>query len=259
MGKKYLLLGFLSLITNIMLAFNTNVYAVVIGITDYRQTNVNNLQYTENDAFKFYNLLKNEKLGAFKIDNVSLLVNQSASKANIIKAMRHQFRKAKDNDLLIFFFSGHGGQRYFRPFDEELLLHNEIKQIINQSSAETKIVFADACYAGSMLTPILGNGQIEHDTNYFGENTITLLSSGAKEQSWEDSKIKHGVFSYYLVTGLMWNADINRDYKITIQEIFNYIYVNTRQHVLTEFQVTQQPIIGGAFDSTMVITNLIRH
>lgn len=109
-----------------------------------------------------------------------------------------------------------------------------------------------------MLTPICGNGQIENDTNYFGENTITLLSSGAKEQSWEDTKIRQGVFSYYLVTGLIWNADINQDKKITIQEIFNYTHTKTKQHVLTKFNVVQQPIISGEYDSTMVISHLVK-
>jgi len=127
MEKKYLLLGLVSLMANILFAFNTNVYAVVVGITDYQQTNVNDLQYTENDAFKFYNLLKNNKLGAFKIDNVSLLINQSASKTNILQAMQYQFQKAKADDLLIFFFSGHGGQSYFHSHDKNLLLHSEIK------------------------------------------------------------------------------------------------------------------------------------
>jgi uncharacterized caspase-like protein len=47
---------------------------------------------------------------------------------------------------------------------------------------------------------------------------IILTASGANEVSGEDDKLKHGVFTYFLLEGLRGEADTDKDGMITVDE-----------------------------------------
>jgi uncharacterized caspase-like protein len=76
-----------------------------------------------------------------------------------------------------------------------------------------------------------------------------LLSSTSSENSAEADRLQQSVFSYFLIKGLEGQADSNRDKRISIQELFNYVADNVRR--FTENR--QSPILTGQFDRGKII------
>ena len=56
----------------------------------------------------FADYLKSNAGGNVNPENITLLTNETATKARIYEEMRLMKEKVKENDLVIFYFSGHG-------------------------------------------------------------------------------------------------------------------------------------------------------
>jgi hypothetical protein len=82
------------------------VYAVVVGINNYRQEGAN-LRGPVNDAKGFTKLLGSKELALFGTSNVTTLIDEQATAINIERAIDVLRQKATKDDLVVFFFSGH--------------------------------------------------------------------------------------------------------------------------------------------------------
>ena len=87
-----------------------NTYAVIVGIEDYEFYSEyrGDLRYTTDDTYKFINFLNSAAGGLVPEKNIIHLVDERATKKNIISALNNQFLKSKPKDRIIFYFSGHG-------------------------------------------------------------------------------------------------------------------------------------------------------
>ncbi len=231
------------------------IWAVIIGAARY--SHMPPLRYTDDDAYQIYAFLKSPEGGALPDNQLRLLIDEEATRANILNAMRSVFLRADENDVIMFYFSGHGLKGAFLPVDfdgyNNRLNHGEIREMLNASRAKHKIVLADACHSGSILamkTPL--NIVLEKYYQAFEETrggTALLLSSKGEEYSLEDGGLRSGVFSHFLVRGLKGEAD--RDYNdiVTIQELFDYVYERVRGYT----DKVQTPVLMGAFDQQMPV------
>ena len=75
------------------------------------------LRYTDDDAYRIYAFLKSPEGGALKDEQISILVDEAATRANILRQMEQTFSKAGPNDLVFLYFSGHGLKGSFLPID----------------------------------------------------------------------------------------------------------------------------------------------
>lgn len=231
------------------------IWAVIIGAARYSHMPV--LRYTDDDAYQVYAFLKSPEGGALPDNQVKLLIDEEATRQNIISSMRSLFLRADENDVLLFYFSGHGLQGSFLPVDYDgynnRLQHDEIKDMLKASKAKHKLVVADACHSGSLLaarTPL----QVALKKYYraFEDargGTALLMSSKGEEYSLEDGGLRSGIFSHFLVRGLKGEADSNRNKIITIQELYNYVHKNVRVYTGN----VQTPTLTGNYDSRMPV------
>ncbi|NRA49070.1 MAG: caspase family protein, partial [Phaeodactylibacter sp.] len=129
------------------------IWAVVIGAATYSY--MPTLRYTDDDAYQLYAFLKSPQGGALPDEQVRLLIDEDATYRNIKEAMRTTFMRADENDVILFYFSGHGLQGFFMPVDYDgyhnKLNHEDIKFMLENSRAKHKVVLADACHSGSLL------------------------------------------------------------------------------------------------------------
>jgi uncharacterized caspase-like protein len=217
-------------------------YAVVVGVADYQGTGMD-LRYSDDDAYRFYAYLKSCN-GGVDDENISILVDEAATKENVLRTMDNVFSKAGPEDMLIFYFSGHGAEGAFCPQDatnqySSLLTHDDVKSAFKKHPARYKIVFADACFSGSIYE---GKPDNTSQASAVQETNIAIImSSASTETSQEHPKIRQGAFSYYLLKGLKGSADRNNDQVITLVELFPYLKAN----VLNFTQNKQTPFIIG--------------
>jgi hypothetical protein len=56
-----------------------------------------------------------------------------------------------------------------------------------------------------------------------GENKIRLIGGEELQQGLEDSRHRHGLFTYYLLRGLRGEADTNWDNNVTLSKLIGYV------------------------------------
>ena len=82
------------------------VFAVVVGINEYRQQAAN-LRGAVNDARGFVNLMERKGLALFADSSIEILLDEQATTKNIRHAISALRKKATKDDLVVFYFSGH--------------------------------------------------------------------------------------------------------------------------------------------------------
>jgi hypothetical protein len=245
----------------------TKVWAVVVGIASY--DHMPSLRYTDDDAYKFFAFLRGPEGGALPEKQIRVLIDEEATSRTIIYTMKRIFLQADENDVVLFYFSGHGFEDSFVPADydgvKNLLKHDEVRQIIENSKAKHKIIIADACHSGGYVSSD-ANGEENRDfaiksldaivqkyyrafENSSGGISI-VLSSGVKEYSLEDGGLRSGVFSYFVIKGMRGEADSNNDKLVTIQELHDYARKNVRHYTAN----MQTPVLKGKFDPNTPIS-----
>jgi hypothetical protein len=231
------------------------IWAVIIGAARY--THMPALRYTDDDAYQIHSFLKSPEGGALRDNQLRLLIDEDATRANVLAAMNSIFLKADRNDVILFYFSGHGLPGAFLPVDYDgynnKLEHTDIKAILAKSDAKHKLVLADACHSGSILAsrkPI--NSVLQKYYEAFEETrggTALMMSSKGEEYSLEDGGLRSGIFSHFLIRGLKGAADTDGDTIVTIKELFGYVHKQVRLYTGN----VQTPTLTGSFDALMPV------
>lgn len=262
--KKFLLV-FMLLLPGFAAYSYENTYAVIVAVADYKNFSAEkgDLNYTINDAKKFYEFLISSEGGSVPTENIVYLTNASASKASIIVKARMLFSKAKNNDRVIFYFSGHGDRGCFLPYDVDafgnnLLYFSEIKSIFRCAKCNYKFLFADACFSGSMKdvkTETVQQNIAKESQDVSNMNIAVMMSCSDNETSWESGSIQQGYFTYFLIRGLAGEANRDGSNYVTIQELFYYVYEKVRERVAIMGH-TQTPVLFGNFDLKLIVSKI---
>ena len=224
-----------------------NIYAVIVGISTYTSPN-RQLQYPASDAKALYNFFTSYKGGTIPASQIKLLLNENATLANIKNAMNNIFTKARSNDVIYFYFSGHGGSGgYFVTYGNEKLKYSMIEEYFKKSVAKNKICIADACFAGNYKGEKTASQLLDIEIINSAPSMPKLMSSSANETSIEDGGLEHGVFTYYLIKGLKGAANTDGNNIITITELYKYVKKNVEAYTDNK----QNPVLNGNTDSKM--------
>ncbi|MBK7943898.1 MAG: caspase family protein [Flavobacteriales bacterium] len=214
----------------------SEVFALVVGVSRYRYARTQDLRYADSDAAAVAALLREGKCKGIKPDNVVLLQNTMA-RSEVIKAQLDALlARADENDQFIFYFSGHGmhdrrGQLCLLGADAEIddpykawsssLTQADLLSALNAAPCRNKVMILDACRSGRATMPEGGN-----DRSANGEVSI-LTAAGASESSYESDDLQGGIFTHYLLKGWRGKADADGDGTITMQELATYTATET--------------------------------
>jgi hypothetical protein len=235
---------------------NAKVWAVVVGVASYDHMPV--LRYTDDDAYRFYAFLKSLEGGALPDDQVRILIDEEATRENVMGTLTEVFDMAGPVDLVLFYFSGHGLNGSFLPIDfdgfNNKIGHDEIALLFNKCRAKFKLCIADACHSGSLIAmrsaepePMLV--QYYQSLSKSISGTALIMSSKAEETSLESSGLRQGVFSHFLIRGLKGEADANKDKVVSVGELYDFINSNVREYTGNR----QSPVIKGTYDPKMPV------
>lgn len=229
--KRFFSILFLTAV--LVFGLNARTFVLCVGVSNYENSDLN-LAQTTKDAKQFKAVMENET------KDITILTSKYANKENIKEKLRAISNRAQKGDKIVFFYSGHGYPGGIAVYDNALT-YQEINDILAPSSADAKICFIDACHAGS------ASNIRDNSKNYKAPTTgniIYMLASRADEYSLEHPWVGHGFFTQAVLKGLRGKADANKDKKITVKELFNYVY-NDVQHTTAKMDVSQHPQLIG--------------
>lgn len=213
-----------------------NIYLLSVGICDYKGKK-NDLRLPVTDAKTIAQVYK--KCHGARVEQ---LLDSGATCRAIKNSMQSLFSSAGSDDIVIFFFSGHGTPDGFVAYDG-VLSYKDIRTIFSKSKSLNKMVFADACYSGKLRATkqqaATGNQQ----------NVMFFLSSRSNEKSIEMGNMKNGLFTAFLERGIRGGADNNRDRTITAKELFGFVGSGVKK--LSKEK--QHPVMWGNFNDNMPV------
>ena len=228
-----------------------NIFVVVIGINKYKDKNIPELKYAERDGEAVVAYFK-ERLGVKK-ENIYTLLGKDATTENIKRVIGVDIKKkAQKNDQIVIFFAGHGApepeakslnadgiEKYLLSYNSELdalyataIPMREIEYLFERYASERVVFILDTCFSGqigrSVKTAGLGMRSGILMSDFYnrmaaGKGKVIMAASGANESSQELDKLKHGVYTYYLLEALSGNADYDKDGIVTVMEAHQYV------------------------------------
>jgi len=214
-----------------------NKYAVLIGIDKYHES-LGSLKYAGADCRRLKDVLLSGNLG-FAADKMLLLDDTQSEDhrptfANIHTWLSSWLAQPKEDDLVLFYFAGHGrdmdGKSYLVPGDATLsTLHTlgiplaNIQELVGRCKARNKILVVDACHsgAGRDVAPMSANWQNKLAQS---KGIYTITSCGVDELSHEWDEKSQGVFSWFLAEALSGACAPNPDGKLTIEHIYEWVH-----------------------------------
>ncbi|MBN1200179.1 MAG: caspase family protein [Bacteroidales bacterium] len=224
------------------------IFAVIVGVSLYENHRLN-LKYCDQDAKALYDvLLRHTDAG-----NLTLLTDKQATKKQVLAQVNKLFAKAGPDDRILFFFSGHGDKDCFLTYEAagtnaSMISFEEVKSAFRKSNAGTKVLIADACMSGSIRENRPDDNPGTQEISSRSKKQVLVMASSRNEQiSREFPHLKHGLFTYYLLKGLRGACDINNDRKISVKELYKYLYIQVK----TESKGRQIPVAWGSFDKDL--------
>ncbi len=197
-------------------------WAVVVGVSQFKDPTIPPLKYSAKDARDFYNYLISD--GNFKPDHVRLLTNEKATRERIFTEIGDKFlpHVVGQDDLVVLYFATHGSgaehdvrrSNYLVAYDTpKTLLYADgiemqklLDQLQDRTHADRVLIVLDACHSGGAdpNARALGDNSAAMDINSvsIGRGNIILSSSQPDELSWESKRYQNGVFTKQLINSL---------------------------------------------------------
>ncbi len=241
-------------------------YALLIGVDDFEDPAINDLEYSEADAHQVAETLV--EIGAVSADHIMHFGGsagdgkQLATRRNVLTALAYFADALKPEDILIFYYSGHGvtdpeGRQCLLAqntplaiaFDEGIPLER-LYYYLDSCQAQRQVVVLDMCHAGG-AERVRGVGGVSSEASNLMEGLhgfaqglegrIVFAATGAGGVSYESDEHGLGVFTHYLVAGLRGAAASTRKPEdVTMYDLSVYVQESVRKWCFDAMRVPAQ-------------------
>lgn len=237
----------------------TQGHALIVGIAGYQH--VSRLPaVVHNDATDLQHLLTDSARCGYPASQVTLLLDQAASLANLRRALDELAHTATATDTVIVFFSGHGAHKgdedaYLLPYDcqlanlpETALSSAELTGLLNTIQAGRLLVLLDCCHSGGIGDPkggaVLGIKQGWSDNGYAllaqGRGRALIASSRPEELSWVLPGMQNSLFTHHLLAALRGEGQTIGDGYVRVFDLFRHVAAGVAQ------RAAQHPLFKAA-------------
>lgn len=209
-------------------------WAALVGINTYTDPYITDLSVCVDDVSAVHGLLSPDYAVARLLTDSSPA--GSPTRSQILGALSSMSQNASEDDLLVFYFSGHGmtkdGESYLLPSDASLsaLKHTaiamrDVHELMEQSHARAKVLILDACHSGASLGKAASTMTSAFMQRVFNnaEGMAVLASCKQGQLSWEWREERRSVFTYYLLQALEGQADLEKKGFVTISDVHRYL------------------------------------
>lgn len=207
-----------------------NFRALVIGINDYVDERIPDLQTAVGDARSVADILRR----SYGFSDVRLLLDRQATDSAIIRALRRLATSSRGNDSVLIYYAGHGDldrithDGYWIPAnatasDPSTYIENAvIQKYIKAIPARHVLLVADSCFSGALfgtaraMPPIIDE---KFYANLYRERSRWGLTSGNLTPVSDGGSGGHSIFAGQLIKALQQN----RQPYVTPRQIYQRI------------------------------------
>jgi WD40 repeat protein len=233
-----------------------HLYILAVGINKYRDEGIN-LSFAAKDARDFIKKLVLQGEGIYRRQNIHsvVLLDEQASKKNIVDKIDEIAVKVKPTDSMVIFVAGHGilhqSQYYLITHDYNgdigegvMIGSGEIMEMSKKIKSLNQLFIFDTCHAGGVDWIISGlyDARMSALARQMG---LHVYASASSMQQARDGYRGNGLFTHTLIDGLANNktVDKNTDRKVSMEELGEY----------TQYETTELSRQSGQLQVPMII------
>ena len=252
-----------------------NLYAVVVGIQEFKNPNYN-LAYPIKDAQLFAETLKKYSAPLFQDVNVKLLTTAAeTSRDNVIKTLKSMQAVVGADDLFVFYVASHGvaeDGEYFlitsnvasastEHLKTDAVSKEELTALVANVPATKKLMVIDTCHAealgNALQLGLLSCGLDEVTALKILSRSVgtTVLAASTSTQQALEGYQGHGLFTYVVTEGLTGKGDVDKDGFVSTLGLAHYVDREVPELALSQFNHAQYPTVevnGQGFPLTKV-------
>ncbi|QLE57552.1 SUMF1/EgtB/PvdO family nonheme iron enzyme [Nostoc sp. TCL26-01] len=211
--------------------------ALLIGVSEY-EPGLNALPSASQDVEAFQQVLIHPDMGEFAPTDVTVLINPSRQVME--RAIYNLFTNRQKDDLVLFYFSGHGVKdenRHLYLSNRETTLENKrliiptavsaryLHDRMNDSKSQRQVIILDCCFSGAFPDGFMpkSDSSVDIETQLGAKGRAILTSSTSLQYSFEQEGSELSIYTRYLVEGIEKGAaDLDEDGWISVDELHNY-------------------------------------
>lgn len=222
-------------------------FALLVGVGVFKDHAFEPLRYAASDARQMAAYLADPKGGGFDPKDITVLINERATKSAIMRQIRRLVLGSLPEDTVLLYFSSHGAYTEKRDasivcYDSRstgetglygpvalsgsVLARENLHRFLRYLPARKRAVVVDVCNAAeataglSCPPPKLDGYPPDSDEETgpdqcagpgSGEDQVTLVMTSClgRERSWESRQLGGSIFTHYLLQGLrVYNGDL---------------------------------------------------
>ena len=223
--------------------------AIIIGVSEYNDNDIQNLEFCANDGEKMHETLTSID---YQIqDNYKLIGNVKFDQMRDAIYDFFDNRNTKADDILVFYYSGHGipdtdGDVYLSTSEIDPdspyrrgFSFNELTKMMNNSASTKIVTILDCCYSGAIrigrelgkseddAAVKLGTAAINDKSSNLRKNKgiCLLAASQAAQEAYALKEGDNSIFTHYLLEGLKGNEkSIDTSGNVTADSLGKFIY-----------------------------------
>ncbi len=248
--------------TKILKSGEGKLWILLVGVNEYQDNGLPSLRYPSVDCQGLGEALGKATQG---FPNKEVIIHHDfAAQLPILPGIRQSLERivsqAQPQDSILLYFSGHGmleensqqAVLCFRDTRKDDLLKTglalqELLQMLGNSSSNQQMLCLDTCHSGDMnllysggntrdvanletVNPAPQMMEILRQSASKSKGFCALLSCDRGQKSWEFPELGHGVFTYFLMQGLLGEA-ADQYGVIEADGLYKYVYRQTLLYI----------------------------
>lgn len=233
--------------------------AIVVGISKYREKMIPEVKYAVRDAEVIAKYLEN--VGGIPKSNIKILTDDKATKSDLEANISDWLpRRVTGNSTVFVYYAGHGApgpqarEAFIVPYEghpdypSQLYSLQKMYDALNKLPAREIVVMLDSCFSGAKGRSITGEGtrpvsiSIENPVLASGKIMVIAASSGSQMSSDYD-RVKHGLFTYYLLRGMRGEASKDKAGTVELGGLYEFVRKNVAETASLEMNRDQTPVL----------------
>ncbi len=210
-------------------------YALLVGISNYT-ADLKPLPSAVKDVVALRQVLVNPEIGGFAESDVEVLTD--VDETAIRKGLSRLFANRNKDDLLLFYFSGHGVTDSRSDFyltgistNKDDLLSTAVSadyvhRAMNQRGSKRQVIILDCCHSGAFPKGMTAKdiGTVNVLPKLGGEGRAILTASDSSQYAFEQEGFELSLYTHFLVEGLRTGAaDRDDDGDVSVDELYEYV------------------------------------
>ncbi len=224
-------------------------FLVSIGLSAYRDQQIRARKFASSDAEMIASYFKS--LGGVPAANVRLLQDRKALRPDIEEAFLDWLpSRVTPDSVVVVYFAGQAavtptGETFLVPYDGTLSSTGRLYPMkeLETTLARLKVRQVLFFFDGSVSRQA-GNGagkppRWETQAGPF----VRLIGTGGLGGGYESDKLRHGMFTYYVLRGLRGEADTSHDGEVSLGELAAFVTKKVPAAAKSGFNQDQRPVV----------------